>query len=40
MNAYPDTSLLCALYRPQTNSGRAAEYVSKMAEREGLRVPL
>jgi len=30
MEAYPDTSFLCALYRAQTNSGRAAAYFQVM----------
>ena len=30
MNAYPDTSFLCALYRLQTNSARAAARFAKM----------
>lgn len=32
MIAYPDTSFLCALYRPQVNSERAARQVAGMKE--------
>jgi predicted nucleic acid-binding protein len=31
MRAYPDTSFLCALYRQQTNSGKAAVFFQAMA---------
>ena len=32
MNAYPDTSFLCALYRKQDNSDRAISYREAMGE--------
>lgn len=32
MNAYPDTSFLCALYRKQDNSSRALAYRNAMTE--------
>lgn len=32
MNAYPDTSFLCALYRQQDNSARALAWRARMAE--------
>lgn len=32
MNAYPDTSFLCALYRNQDNSEQALEYRTRMSE--------
>ena len=32
MQAYPDTSFLCALYRSQTNSASAAAYFQAMPE--------
>ncbi|HEY0258115.1 MAG TPA: type II toxin-antitoxin system VapC family toxin [Candidatus Methylacidiphilales bacterium] len=32
MNAYPDTSFLCALYRMQENSAKAAAHFHKMPE--------
>lgn len=32
MNAYPDTSFLCALYRTQDNSSRALAYRDAMTE--------
>lgn len=32
MNAYPDTSLLCALYRAQDNTPQAIAYRSQMTE--------
>lgn len=32
MNAYPDTSFLCALYRTQDNSDRALAYRESMTE--------
>lgn len=31
MTAYPDTSFLCALYRLQVNSARAAAYFARLA---------
>ena len=31
MTAYPDTSFLCALYRLQVNSSRAAAYFARLA---------
>jgi hypothetical protein len=31
MTAYPDTSFLCALYRQQTNSPKAAAYFAAMS---------
>ena len=40
MTSYPDTSFLCALYRPQFNSVLAAEYFSKMKEPLHVASPL
>jgi predicted nucleic acid-binding protein len=40
MVVYPDTSFLCALYRPQTNSIRAARYVEAMREPLVVASPL
>lgn len=40
MIAYPDTSFLCALYRPQVNSTIAAEYATKMSEALHVSTPL
>jgi predicted nucleic acid-binding protein len=40
MVAYPDTSFLCALYRPQSNSTRAARYVEAMREPLVVASPL
>jgi predicted nucleic acid-binding protein len=40
MVAYPDTSFLCALYRPQMNSLRAARHVASMREPLHVASPL
>lgn len=40
MIAYPDTSFLCALYRPQMNSQRAATYAAGMSEPIHVSSPL
>lgn len=40
MTSYPDTSFLCALYRPQFNSELAAECFSKMNEPLHVASPL
>ena len=40
MTSYPDTSFLCALYRPQYNSVLAAEYFAKMKEPLHVASPL
>lgn len=40
MIAYPDTSFLCALYRPQMNSQRAATHVAGMREALHVSSPL
>ncbi len=40
MVAYPDTSFLCALYRPQSNSSRAAGHVAGMREALHVASPL
>jgi predicted nucleic acid-binding protein len=40
MTCYPDTSFLCALYRPQFNSVLAAEYFAKMKEPLHVATPL
>lgn len=40
MIAYPDTSFLCALYRMQMNSKRAAVHVAKMNEPLHVSSPL
>jgi len=40
MICYPDTSFLCALYRPQFNSALAAEYFAKMKEPLHVSSPL
>lgn len=40
MVAYPDTSFLCALYRPQSNSPRAARHVAGMREALHVASPL
>ena len=40
MNAYPDTSFLCALYRQQTNSLLAANFVSTLDEPIHVSSPL
>jgi predicted nucleic acid-binding protein len=38
--AYPDTSFLCALYRRQENSERAAHYFARMPEPLAVASPL
>ncbi|NJK92423.1 MAG: type II toxin-antitoxin system VapC family toxin [Blastochloris sp.] len=40
MIAYPDTSILCAMYRQQENSGRAASHFAEMPEPLYLASPL
>jgi len=40
MTCYPDTSFLCALYRPQFNSVLAAEYFARMKEPLNVASPL
>lgn len=40
MVAYPATSFLCALYRPQSNSWHAARHVSAMKEALHVASPL
>jgi predicted nucleic acid-binding protein len=40
MNAYPDTSFLCALYRIQTNSATAAQHAAQMPEALHVASPL
>lgn len=40
MTAYPDTSFLCALYRPQSNSRRAAGHAAAMTEPLHVASPL
>lgn len=40
MIAYPDTSFLCALYRPQMNSQRAAAHAAGMVEPLHVSSPL
>ncbi len=40
MNAYPDTSFLCALYRLQMNSATAAQHATQMAEALHVASPL
>jgi len=40
MTCYPDTSSLCALYRPQFNSVLVAEYFAKMKEPLHVATPL
>lgn len=40
MIAYPDTSFLCALYRSQENSKRAAQYFASMPEPLAVASPL
>ncbi len=40
MIAYPDTSFLCAMYRQQDNSGRAASHFAGMPEPLHLASPL
>jgi PIN domain len=40
MIAYPDTSFLCALYRPQLNSPRAAKHAAGMPEPLHVSSPL
>ncbi len=40
MIAYPDTSFLCALYRPQQNSQRAASHAAGMTEPLHVASPL
>lgn len=40
MIAYPDTSFLCALYRLQTNSQRAAQYFAALPEALHVGSPL
>jgi len=40
MTSYPDTSFLCALYRPQYNSVIAAGYFAKMKEPLHVASPL
>ncbi|CAN5854418.1 hypothetical protein BH11VER1_BH11VER1_19170 [soil metagenome] len=40
MIAYPDTSFLCALYRPQMNSQRAATHTAGMSEPLHVSSPL
>lgn len=40
MKAYPDTSFLCALYRKQVNSPRAAAYFARMPEALHVASPL
>ena len=40
MIAFPDTSFLCALYRPQMNSQRAANHVAEMPEPLHVASPL
>ncbi len=40
MNGYPDTSFLCALYRPQMNSAQAARHAALMLEPLHISSPL
>ena len=40
MIAYPDTSFLCAMYRMQANSGRAAKHFARMPEPLYVASPL
>jgi len=40
MIAYPDTSFLCALYRPQMNSKRASQHAAGMSEPIYVSSPL
>jgi predicted nucleic acid-binding protein len=40
VTSYPDTSFLCALYRPQFNSVLATEYFAKMKEPLHVASPL
>ena len=40
MNAYPDTSFLCALYRSQTNSAAAVSHAQSMTEPVHVASPL